>query len=341
MTTETTAVAATAPSMSERFMLKVVQDFGSGVGVVALTQFQQRLAQNYFMALDEALKKAEDGRLKKSEKYRDQTPVSWSNVNMEKLSRDVVALARVGLDPMEKNHVSPVLYKNNTTGKYDVGFIPGYRGIELKARKYGQDVPDNVVVELVCANDTFRAIKKNRTNKVEDYDFEVGNPFDRGEIVGGFYYHEYVNNMGKNKLVTFSLKELEKRKPKYASPEFWGGEKDVWENGKKTGKEHVEGWREKMFFKTIYRAAYSNITIDSQKIDDDFRRLSAAEQSAGSAAFDAEYRELANSEPLTIEAGPENDPLPGETIDQESGEVVGAEGGPGEPAEHSLEWAVE
>jgi len=34
-------------------------------------------------------------------------------------------------------------------------------------------------------------------NKVESYEFEVTNPFDRGEIVGGFYYHSYNENPGK------------------------------------------------------------------------------------------------------------------------------------------------
>ena len=46
-------------SMSARFMNHVVQEYGSGVGEVALTNFQKRLAQNYFMAVDDALAKQE------------------------------------------------------------------------------------------------------------------------------------------------------------------------------------------------------------------------------------------------------------------------------------------
>ena len=124
--------AAPTQSMSERFMLKVVSEFGSGVGELALTEHQKRLAQNYFMALDAALKLAEEKRLKKSEQYRDLVPITWQNVNMSLLARNVVSAARIGWDALEKNHVHLVPYKNNTTGQYDIGFLPGYRGLELK-----------------------------------------------------------------------------------------------------------------------------------------------------------------------------------------------------------------
>ena len=52
------------------------------------------------------------------------------------------------------------------------------------------------------------------------------NEFARGDIVGGFYYHIYQDKPEKNKLVVMPLKEILKRKPQYASAEFWGGEKD-------------------------------------------------------------------------------------------------------------------
>jgi hypothetical protein len=51
--------------------------------------------------------------------------------------------------------------KNNKTKKYDISFITRYRGLELKAKKYGLDVPDAVIVELVHANDHFKSIKKD------------------------------------------------------------------------------------------------------------------------------------------------------------------------------------
>ncbi len=288
--------------VSERFTNMVIAEFTSGVGEIALTSFQKRLAQNYFIGIDAALKLAEEKRLKKSEKYRDELPVTWSNVNMEQLARNVVAYARIGLDPMQKNHINMMPFKNNNLKKYDIVFIEGYRGIELKSTKYGLDVPDHVIVELVYSKDKFKSFKKDRNNQFESYEFEIVNDFDRGDIVGGFYYHFYGNSPEKNKLVVFTLKDIEKRKPPYASAEFWGGEKDKWENGKKVGKEEVEGWFDKMCYKTIYRAAYNDITIDSQKIDDDYLRLREMETTVQEAKVAQEIAENANGDVIDITA---------------------------------------
>ena len=323
-------VANQQESMSSRFMNGVLKEFTSGVGEIALTNFQKRLAQNYFIIIDGVLKTAEEKRQKKTGDYQDKTPVVWSNVDMEGLARNVVSAARIGWDPMQPNHVSPIPYKNKNTGKYDITFMPGYRGIELKAKKYGLDVPDNIVVELVYDNDTFKPIKKDRNNAVESYEFEVSNPFDRGNIKGGFYYHEYKDNPEKNKLVTFNVADVEKRKPQYASAEFWGGEKDVWKNGKKVGKGKTEGWYDKMFWKTIFRAAYGNITIDSQKIDDDFLRLKQTENDFAQAEVQAEIDENANTEMIDVEFSEE--PETAEVVDDGFGsgdDMPHAADGPG------------
>ncbi len=301
---------------SERFMNKVVAEFSSGVGEIALTDFQKRLAQNYFIAIDLALKTAEVKRLAKK-KDRDPLPVIWENVNMEALARNVVTYARLGLDPVQKNHISVMPFKNNAMNKYDIGFIEGYRGIELKAKKYGLDIPDGVVVELVYTNDKFKPIKKDLNNKYESYEFEVVDAFNRGEIKGGFYYHSYSMNPEKNKLVIFTLQDILKRKPKYASPEFWGGEKAVYdENGKKVGTEQVEGWFEKMCYKTVYRAAYNDITIDSRKIDDDYLRMKQMEMQMAEMEVEAEIAENANKEILDFDDAIDAEYTPIESVEE-------------------------
>lgn len=308
---QASAVAKQEPTPSERFMKKVVSEFGSNVGEVALTNFQKRLAQNYFIALDSVLKTTEEKRIKKKETYRDPLPVTWANINMEKLARDVVSYARVGFDPAQPNHINLIPFKNNNTNKYDIGFIEGYRGIELKAVKYGLDVPDHTVVELVYSTDKFKAIKRDFRNESEGYEYEVTNPFARGEIIGGFYYHSYSQNPKKNRLVIMTKSDIEKRKPDKASPEFWGGEKDKWEGGKKVGTEKVEGWYEKMAWKTVYRAAYNDITIDSQKIDDDYLRLKQMETDYAEAEINREIAENANRNIIDITpnaAGAVNEP---------------------------------
>lgn len=294
-----TKVEPKEQSASERFTNLVIKEFSSGVGNIELTDFQKRIAQNYFMVIDSVLKDAETKRLAKK-KDPDPMPITWKNVNMEQLARNVVTYARIGLDPMQKNHIHMIPFKNNSQNKYDIGFIEGYRGIELKAKKYGLDVPDAVIVELVYTKDKFKAIKKDHNNKYESYEFEIVDPFDRGEIKGGFYYHIYSKAPTKNKLVVFTMKDILKRKPKYASVEFWGGEKVIWENGQKVGKEEHEGWFEKMCHKTIFRAAYNDITIDSQKIDDDYIRAKQHEQYVASLEVEAEIEENANKQPIDI-----------------------------------------
>jgi recombination protein RecT len=265
-------VAKQKATPSERFTNAVLKEFVGNVGEVETSAFQKRLIQNYFIKLDQTLKASE---LKRLAKKTNQDPVSltWDNINMPKLAVDVMSFSLIGLDALQSNHINLIPYKNNATGKYDITFIIGYKGLELKAMKYGFEIPDDVVVELVYSNDNFKQIKKDINNRVEGYTFEVVNDFDRGEVIGGFYYHIFTKNPTKNKLKVFSLKDIEKRKPKYASSEFWGGMVDKWENGKVVGKEHVEGWRDEMMLKTIYRSAYNDITIDSQKIDEHLIRM--------------------------------------------------------------------
>lgn len=283
-------------SQSERFTEAVIKEFTSEVGVPQVNQFQRRLIQNYFMKLNGNLKDAEKKRMMKTEATRDAVPVTWENINMQKLAEDVVSFSMVGLDPAQKNHVNLIPYKNNLTKKYDVTFITGYKGTELIAMRFGMDIPDNVVVELVYETDTFKVHKKNRNNTIEGYDFEVNEPFKRGEIIGGFYAYEYSNPL-KNKVVFFPLDEILKRKPAYASPEFWGGEKTKYKDGKPDGKEKIDGWYKEMCYKTVYRAAFGAITIDSEKINDHVMRvvdadLKSTESHHQQLTEDAEYTEV-------------------------------------------------
>lgn len=259
-------------SASERFTNAVVKEFSANVGEVELTSQQKRLIQNYFIKFDLSLKAYEQKRLKKANANQE-LPYVWGNINMGKLAQDVVIYSSMGIDAMQKNHINLIPYKNSTTNQYDVTFIDGYVGKELIAKKYGYEVPNDVVVELVYENDIFKPIKKDLNNKIETYLFEIAKPFERGEIVGAFYYKNYLETPQKNTLKHFPLSEILKRVPAYASAEFWGGEKDKWEGGKKVGKEKVEGWFIEMCEKTVKRMAYGSIPIDSTKIDDQVMRM--------------------------------------------------------------------
>ena len=304
-------------SHSERFTNAVMKEFSANAGgQLNLSNFQKKLCQNYFIKIDMVLKDAETKRLAKKEQYRDPVPLTWENINLNKLANDVIIYSSVGLDPTQPNHINPIPYKNKSTNKYDFSFIMGYRGIELKAKKYGLDIPDDVVVELVYSKDKFKQIKKDNNNKVEGYIFEVSEDFDRGEILGGFYYHNFFKTPEKNKLKVFSKKDIEKRKPDYASVEFWGGEKDKWENGQKVGKEQVEGWYDEMALKTVYRAAYNSITIDSEKIDSNYLALIMKESERDNQVA-KEISDHANKKDMSIE---EAEIIP-DNVDGSTGEI--------------------
>jgi len=295
---------------SERFKAAVMKEFAATVGdVTKVTNFQQKIIQNYFIKLDMVLKAAELKRIEKNgklrEEERDTLEFSWTNVNMTQLALDVIPYSIIGLDPLQKNHINLIPYKNTRTNQYDITFMMGYDGIELKARKYGYEVPDDVVVELVYETDNFRLIKKDLNNRIESYQFERPEPFNRGKIVGGFYAHVFYDRPEKNVVKVFSKADIDKRKPKYASAEFWGGEKTKWVNGKASGKEEVEGWYEEMAWKTIKRAAYDAITIDSEKIDEHYLKALQAEREMDSdpvtSRVSADINQNANRKEMSFE----------------------------------------
>lgn len=250
---------------SERFTGMVINEFQGNVGQLNLNEYQKQLIRNYFIGIDNALKIAEERRSYSKKKANDPA-ITWQNVNMNKLAVDVVQNAKLGLDMAVTNHLSVVPYLNGKTNKYDLNLMPGYEGLRYVAIKYAIYPIIDIRVELVHKNDSFKMITKNN---VDGYEFDITNPFDRGEVTGGFGYIRYQDET-RNKLVTMSKAELLKRKPSTAAAEFWGGEKDKWENGKKVGTETIEGWPEEMLYKTMVRATCKKVPLDPKKINESY-----------------------------------------------------------------------
>lgn len=321
--TETTGTSQKL-TVSEKFANKIIAEFGGNIsGVAQVTDYQRRLIQGYFIGIDRALKTAEERRVIKNNSNRDHTydeqlPVTWTNVNLNDLAMDLVHYARIGLDMMQDNHLFPIPYKNSRTNKYDITLMEGYNGIQYISEKYALVNPKAVTIELVYSTDTFKPIKKSRANAVEGYEFEINNPFDRGEIVGGFGYIEY-EDQSRNKLVIMTIKDILKRKPEYAAAEFWGGKKKVWKDGKKV-EEDTDGWYEEMCLKTIKREVYSakNIPRDPMKIDESYHYLKAQEMR--NAEIEARAEIEANANRIVIDADASIQPA--ETIDMRTGELL-------------------
>ena len=257
---------------SERFTGMVMKEFQGNIGALNLNEYQKQLIRGYFIGIDNALKKAEEARLNKNswkstkEEDKNNLPIIWQNVNMNDLAIAVVHHAKLGLDMQIPNHLNAIPYKNNKTQKYDIGFLKGYKGLEYIATQLSLYPIRNIIVELIYSNDVFEIVNKDNITR---YNFIIKNPFDRGEIIGGFGYIQYVDE-SRNKIITLSKKDIDKRKPAYAAAEFWGGEKDKWENGKKVGTETIEGWQEEMLYKTMVRATCKKVPLDPKKINESY-----------------------------------------------------------------------
>ncbi len=278
-------------SASRRFTDLVMREFTNSTGVVKVTEHQKSLIQGYFIACDNALTAAEQKRQKKAEEEtkwgeaaKAQTPYTWENVNIgAKLAQKIVVYAKLGLDMTIPNHLFCIPYMNGTNGKYDLNFQEGYRGKEIKTKKYSYYTIRNISYELVYSNDKFIPYKRGAKRSHDTYEFEIANPFDRGQLVGGFAYIDFEDPQ-RNILLIMSKEDIEKRKK--ASP---SGGKGFWEK-----------WYDEMALKTIVNAACSKVTLDPEKIDPDFRIMQQSESDAAEAELSEEIRQNANREPINV-----------------------------------------
>lgn len=315
-TTTLTPAEAKTMTASTRFTEMIMKQYGSAIGAYRFTEREHQLIKGYFIAIDETLRTAEAERLRKNANnknhdYDNNLPYSWNTIDLPQLALDLAHYARMGLDMQQDNHLFPIPYKDNKAERYTITLMEGYNGIRYQAEKYAITPPRNVTVEVVYSNDRFSPIKKGKDNPGDTYTFEVPSPFDRGKPIGAFGYIEY-DDASKNTLVVMSRADIEKRKPKYASAEFWGGTKKVWENGKQT-ETHIEGWEPEMFAKTMKREIYSakHIPRDPMKIDDTYHYIKQRESQYAQLVAENEANQQANTIELTFDDAaitPHNEP---------------------------------
>ena len=305
-TTTLPPAEATTMTASTRFTEMIIKQYGSAIGAYRFTEREHQLIKGYFIAIDEALRAAEAERIRKNANnknhdYDNNLAYSWNTIDLPQLALDLAHYARMGLDMQQDNHLFPIPYKDNKAERYTITLMEGYNGIRYQAEKYATTPPRNVVVEVVFSNDKFIPIKKGKDNPGDTYTFEVPSPFDRGKAVGAFGYIEY-DDASKNVLVVMSRADIEKRKPRYASAEFWGGTKKVWENGRQV-ETQIEGWEPEMFAKTMKREIYSakHIPRDPMKIDDTYHYIKQRESQYAQLAAENEAVQHANTIDLTFD----------------------------------------
>jgi len=313
----TKEVATKSPAA--RFACNIDAEIASLPTSMQLNDKQREIAAAYFPAIDAAITAAEQRRLSDNEwkSTKNDLPYTWENIDFEPLKLAIINNARLGLDSRISNHISPVMYKSGKTGKYTVTLMRGYVGMALVAKKYALYPITGATIELVYSNDTFQILKKNAEREKDAYLFDINNPFERGELLGGFCYLEFEDS-GMNKLIFLSLREILKRKPAYASPEFWGGTKK--QKDKKTGKweeSQLEGWLEEMAWKTIARHAFGGkyVEIDPEKVD-------SAYTAAREDYIDAAYAVVESEAHLNAASVPAELP---ESVDTPDGEDTDSE----------------
>ncbi len=229
-------MAETKLAAVDRFTKAVVSCYGDDSRGIAVTPREMDIIKGYFMTIDLSLRNSKDG-------------LTWGMVALDKLAPRLKHYARLGLDMQLPNHLSPVPFKNGSTGKVDITLIPGYEGREYIAKKFAITPPTDIVVKLVGKNDHFQPIYKDANHKCDSYIYEETNPFEKGEIIGGFAYVEYADS-SMNKLTVMSKSEILKHKPAHGDS-FWGGK-----------------WSEKMYKKTLMIEACKGIPLDAEKIRD-------------------------------------------------------------------------
>jgi recombination protein RecT len=245
------------PSHSERFQKAVTKEFSSLVGKsIDLDEHQKRLVQNLFVKVDIALNDFEADRIKKNQTNR--SPITWANVNMSKLAVDAVHTVRLGLDALVPNHVHPIPYWSTKNSSYDLDLRVGYKGQDYYRRQVAVKQPKDIRYELVYSTDHFKALKKTDGREIESYEFEVNEPFNRGDVVGGFGYIIF-DDPSENKLVVVSEDEFVKVKQVAKASNFWND------------------WGDKMRFKTLVHRVTDELQIDPKKANSSFHYVEKQE----------------------------------------------------------------
>ena len=231
---------------STKFVNAVNKQFVAEMGTeLSFSDYEKTLAQHMFLKIDAQLKALEAKR-----NDSNKPTITWSNINMQKLALDAVHRVSLGLDALIPNHIHPIPYLNNKTGLYDVDLRIGYLGKIYSRQKLAVEEPTEVILNLVHKNDVFKPMMKSHGRDVESYEFEIPNPFDRGDVVGGFGYIVF-KDPKKNKLIIVTKRDFDKAKSAAKTGDFWGKDKFEME----------------MQFKTLVHRVADKLQLDPKKVN--------------------------------------------------------------------------
>ena len=296
-----TAIVRREPTLSEKFTNLVIREFGTTISdTVEMTPYQRHLAQHLFIKIDATLKELD------SKRSGDRQPITWNNINMNKLAIDAVHRIDLGLDALIPNHIHPIPYWNSKGGKYDLDLQVGYVGKDFYRRNMAAEQPEDIIYELVYSTDEFEPIKRTLNTPTESYTFKITQPFDRGEIIGGFGYIVYTDT-SKNQLVIVTEKDFQKAKALAKTQDFWT-------------RNPVE-----MRYKTLIHRVTNKLQIDPRKVNVSFMAVEAADDERTEAEIATEIKENANQEVIDLGV------VPSEIVEEQPGESASPKPAPSTP----------
>ena len=277
-------VANYAASASQRFVSTVMREFTSSSGKMDITPYQESLIQGYFIACDKALRYLEEKRQKDAadgdKKAAQKLPYTWENINIgADLAQSIAIFAKNNLSILVKNHFYPIPRLNGKNGRYDLTFQEGYEGLKYKAVKYSLFEIVDFEAELLYSNDKFKIIKDCYNGSA--YELEIANPFDRGNMIGGYAYIRF-KDPRQNKLFTMSKAEIDAVKDTAQTQTFW------------------KPFYNEMALKTVVRRATKLVILDPKKFDDYYLLMQKYNNDAAEADLANELREKANREPINV-----------------------------------------
>lgn len=247
---QTNQTINTELSMPQRFTNAVIKSYGDVAKDVPISSKQMKLISNYYIKICDTIVGQQGSKIQ-----------NWNQVRLPELATTLAHMAKLNLD-MSLGHLSfmPFEYKNTNT--FNLSPVISSSGYEYIAKTYGIEPHKQATIELVYDKDNFTITKKDSFHPCDSYTFEITNPFNRGEIIGGFGYLEF-EDTSKNFILAMSVEDILKYKPKFAKDLFWSGEN-----------------RKKMYEKTIAKQLFKRIKLDPDKVNsiqDSFDKIETEE----------------------------------------------------------------
>ena len=240
---ENNSVATRQMTPAERFTVESMKQYASDVGRVEISEYEKVLLQHVYIRVDMAI-------IQYNVDHKNEPDISWYNINMRKLAIDAANRVKLGLDALIPGHMYAILYKNGKQENlYDIDLRIGYKGEEFFTQKGALHPIKRIYKRLVYGNEKLIVHPAGMNNPVEGYELILGeDPFNRGDLRGGFAYIEY-EDPTLNELIVMSKADIEKRRAVAMSGKFWNA------------------WYDEMCLKTIIHKAAGTIILDPEKVN--------------------------------------------------------------------------